>query len=384
MRFGSHRGVTTAAVSPLAGLRLGSLAALLAGLLVALSVTAPPARAEFERTVTLQGRALILSDLVGEVRVEGYDGTDFQAVVSVRGKDASEDRIRIETHEGDEAQLAIQFPIEHEHHYVYPPAGHGAHSSFSASSLTRGHDVKFGWRELFHGLRDQVEVSGSGRGLEMWADVVLRVPRGASTEVRVGFGAITASAVEGDLVLDTSAGPVTARGVKGSLSADTGSGCVTVGDVEGNLTLDTGSGTVEMNDCRGETISVDTGSGMVGASRITARELSVDTGSGMVQARAIAADAVTIDTGSGGIELALDRMGRGEYRLDTGSGEIELTLPPDASARIEASSGSGDIVANVSGAKRYESDEGELTLTVGGGDASVILDTGSGSITVTQ
>ena len=327
---------------------------------------------------------MVLTDLIGEVRVEGYDGTDFQAVVSVRGKDANEDRIRIETHEGNDAQLMIQFPVEHEHHYVYPPAGHGAHSSFSASSLAGERDVKFGWRELLHGLRDQVEVSGSGRGLEVWADVVLRVPRGASAEVRIGFGAITANAVEGDLVLDTSAGPVTARGIKGSLVADTGSGSVTVSDVEGNLTIDTGSGMVGMSDCRGEKIGVDTGSGMVEASRITARVLSVDTGSGMVQARAVSAEEVTIDTGSGGIELALDRMGGGEFQLDTGSGAIELTLPPEASAQIEASSGSGGVVANVSGAKRYESDEGELSLTLGDGDASVVLDTGSGSITVTQ
>jgi hypothetical protein len=384
MRFGGHRGAAFAAVSPFAGLRLGMLAALLAGLLIALSVTAPPVRAEFERTVTLQGRSLLLTDLVGEVRVEGYDGTDFQAVVSVRGEDATEDRIKIETHEGNDAQLTIRFPVEHEHHYVYPPAGHGTHSRFSASCLTGGRDVKFGWRELLHGLRDQVEVSGSGRGLEVWADVVLRVPRGASTEVRIGFGAIAASAVEGDLVLDTSAGPVTARGVKGSLVADTGSGSVTVSDVEGNLSIDTGSGMVEMTDCRGEEIGVDTGSGMVTANRITARALSVDTGSGMVKALAVSADEATIDTGSGGIELALDRMGGGEFRLDTGSGEIELTLPPEASARIEASSGSGGVVANVSGGQRYKSDDGELELTLGSGDAHVVLDTGSGSITVTQ
>ncbi len=376
MRFGGHRSAATPAPVFL-------LAGLMAGLLVALSMTPLPAQAEFERTVTLQGKALVLADLIGQVRVEGYDGAGFQAVINVRGEDAREDRIAIETREGDHAQLTIRFP-NHEHHYIYPPAGHGAHASFSASELEGGRSGTFSWHQFFHSLRDRVEVSGSGRGLELWADVVLRVPRGASTEVRVGFGEIAASAIEGDLYLDTSAGPVTARGVKGALIADTGNGCVSVADIEGNLTIDTGSGVVVMNDCRGEEIRVDTGSGMVEASRITTRSLYIDTGSGMVQAHAVAANEATIDTGSGGIELALDRMGDGKYDLDTGSGAIQLALPPDASARIEADSGSGGVVANLAGARRYESDEDELKFTVGAGDARVVLDTGSGSITVTQ
>jgi DUF4097 and DUF4098 domain-containing protein YvlB len=111
----------------------------------------------------------------------------------------------------------------------------------------------------------------------------------------------------------------------------------------------------------------------------------VDTGSGSVTASRIRADGANIDTGSGSISLELESMGRGDYNLDTGSGRITLALPYDASADVEASSGNGGIDVDLDDGVRMRHEErDEVAFSIGGGDASVRLDTGSGGIRIVR
>jgi DUF4097 and DUF4098 domain-containing protein YvlB len=99
----------------------------------------------------------------------------------------------------------------------------------------------------------------------------------------------------------------------------------------------------------------------------------------------VSADDLTIDTGSGSVTLQLDRMGSGSFEIDTGSGGIDLHLPPDASADVSADTGGGRIWLDLTGdyRMRHEEDD-EAEFTIGAGDAKLTLDTGSGSIRISQ
>ena len=53
-----------------------------------------PAQAEQTQSFRLEGRSLFVGNLIGEITIEGHDGSGFEVEVAVRGKDS--DRIRPE------------------------------------------------------------------------------------------------------------------------------------------------------------------------------------------------------------------------------------------------------------------------------------------------
>jgi len=349
----------------------------LAGCLL-IGAVASTAAAGFDKQGTLSADSLVLRNLIGEIEVLGHDGSSFEIEVRVQGGDADPERVRIEITEGRDAEWNIVFPLKESKRYVYPRMNGG--------STSFGMDDGSWLSNLFGALSGgDVKVSGSGSGLEIWADVTVKVPRGKRVVVNHGVGRIHATDVDADLVLDSRSGPVEVVGANGSVSVDTGSGQVSVESIRGNLQVDTGSGKVTVRDCECQNVLVDTGSGRVELENVDGSELTVDTGSGGVRAKAIGADHVTIDTGSGSVSLQLDRMGTGRFEIDTGSGSITLQLPPDASADVEAETGSGGIKLDLAGSydiRRQEDDE--VRVVIGGGEASLVLDTGSGSIRISQ
>jgi hypothetical protein len=344
--------------------------------LVACLVPLSAARADFDRNMTLSADTLVLHNLIGEIEVSGHNGPDFEVVIHVQGRDASPERVSIETDEGNETGLAIRFPLDESKRYVYPRLKNG-NVSFSA-------DDGGSWLSKLLG-NGNIKVSGNGKGLEIWADVTIKTPRGATLVIDHGVGSINAREVEANLDLSTRSGPVEVAGAAGAVSVDTGSGRVTVENIDGELNVDTGSGRVTISGVTAKNVHVDTGSGRVKLDDIDSSTLYVDTGSGRVEARAVSADDVTIDTGSGSVTLQLDRMGHGRFKIDTGSGGIDLQLPPDASAEVSVDTGSGGIRLDLTGDYRMQhKEDDQAKFTIGSGTAKLILDAGSGSIHISQ
>jgi len=346
--------------------------------LIILAVLALPAMAkDFEKSFTFDADELVIANMIGKVDVRQASGDQFKITVTVRGDDAEQDMIKFETREGSQAELQILFPVDDHRKYVYPELGRGSKTTINY----HGDDGGGSWLKKIFG-NDRITVRGKGSGLEVWADVLVEVPRSGKLEARQGVGSIEAEEVAAELVLDTHSGSISAIRIEGDLSADTGSGRVTVADVMGNVHVDTGSGKVEIDNCEGESIYVDTGSGSVKSTSLICQNLKIDTGSGSVRARNVSADDVNIDTGSGSVALQLDRMGTGDFVLDTGSGSIVLEVPDGASARISADTGSGSMHNELQGAIVKNMGRREMTLEVGDAEAHVRLDAGSGSITV--
>lgn len=339
-------------------------------LLSTLITTAPAARGEVEKRFRFESHELRVTDLIGAYTIEGHAGDAFEVVVTVRGEDAGPDALRMETEDGERATLRILFP-EDEDRFVYPPLGKGSRTTL------RGRDDS---GLLSH--RGKIEVRGKGRGLELWADVHIRVPQGGRLHAIGGVGSMRADQVQASLELHLRSGEIQARSIVGALLAETGSGNLRVEDIHGDVNADTGSGSVTLARVEATRIGVDTGSGKVDVREVACRELVVDTGSGSVDARSLRADGARIDTGSGSVRLELDAMGAGDFAVDTGSGSIVLNLPEPASARISASTGSGSIDIRVENAVVRRRERDAVEFEVGEGDARVRLETGSGGIRI--
>jgi hypothetical protein len=337
--------------------------------------------AEFQRSFTFDSKEMKVANMIGQVQVKQAQGDQFRITVKVQGKDAAEELLEFRVDEGFKGELVVAFPVEDHRKYVYPALG--SRGSTQVQYHNEGGEGGSWLKKVFSGLSGRnITVKGRGNGLEMWADLVIEVPRGRILEMKQAVGGIDASDLTADLNLDTHSGSITAYDITGDLLADTGSGTVEVARVKGSVNVDTGSGEVTLADLEGDKILVDTGSGDVMAANLRCLSLLVDTGSGAVEARAVETDGANIDTGSGGVLLQLDRMGTGKFIIDTGSGGITLDLPDNASAHILADTGSGGIRTQVSGANVRTQDRDELEMTLGDGEARVRLDAGSGSITI--
>ncbi|HVS65182.1 MAG TPA: DUF4097 family beta strand repeat-containing protein [Thermoanaerobaculia bacterium] len=337
-----------------------------------------PALAQPTETFTFDAQELAVGNLIGSVDVVRASGTRFEVEVRVRGRDAGADSVRFERRDGERAALEVVFPVDRERRYVYPELGRG-------ESRFRLHDQgDRGWlRELIEAVSSpEIRVSGTGSGLELWADLTVRVPPGGALELQHGVGKVFASGVDGDLRFDLVSGSFDGEALRGPVTVATGSGAVTVADVDGELLVDTGSGGVKVAGVRGPRVNVDTGSGRVVMEDIDTEELVVDTGSGSVRAERIRAEGARIDTGSGSVVLALDSMGGGRFEVDTGSGSITLLVPPQASAEVQADTGSGGIDVDLPSVQTLHRERDEMRFRIGAGGAQVRLDTGSGAIRV--
>jgi hypothetical protein len=317
---------------------------------------------------------LEVRNLIGEVRVESHAGSDFEVEVAVAGRDAEAGLIRVDTRADG---LDVRFPGGHSE-FVYPALGPNAHSSIN----TRGSDQ----RDLFYGTpaAGDVEIRGSGKGLELWVDLTIRVPDGGRLELSHGVGAIRVDGVDGALELASQSGTVEVSRVSGELSAGTGSGDIVLSQSDTERTeIGTGSGNVRIEQCRGGSFDIGAGSGNVTIDGLTAREVEIGTGSGNVRAGAMEVDEADIGTGSG--ELAIDLFGvvRGKYEIGAGSGDIRLGLESGADATVHAETSSGEIDLRLGREPSYQlREKEEVRFTLGSGSARIEVGTGSGDITI--
>ena len=367
--------------------------------LVAAAFLSAPALAEFDESHRFDARSLEVTNLIGKVDIGQATGDEFEVEVSVRGADGVRRNISIEQERGSRARLDVVFPVDDERRFVYPEFSRRRAQLWfreGRSSSLLGEILR-----AVSGRRIRIQRSGSG--MEVWADLTIRVPEGASLTLEHGAGDVEIRDVVADLEVDVKAGMAEAAGLDGDVKLDVGSGGLAVRDVRGRLVMDTGSGGASLEGFEGSVLSIDTGSGSVVVTAVAAEAIDIDTGSGgvtvdgleaerflidtgsgSVRVESAGADSAVIDTGSGRVHLALERMGDGRFEIDTGSGGIVMLVPDDLSARFDIDIGSGGIDVDVPIAKTLHKSRGEMRFIAGGGDASVILDTGSGSVRVAR
>jgi hypothetical protein len=335
---------------------------------VVLMAVAPPG-AQGQETHRISGSEVAVFNLAGAVEIVPGSGGDVTVEIMRGGSDASRLEVRTVRVDGWDA-LVIHYPGDE---IVYPEMWRGSRTQTNIAD----DGTFFGDR----GSRDRrVTISGSGDGMEAWADLRIAVPAGKQFGLFLLVGETSARDVTGDFLLDQGSGGIHVEGAGGRFMIDTGSGAVTVNGFDGDISVDTGSGSVEIHDVQGDDLMVDTGSGEVVGSQISASSVGIDTGSGEVALTRISSSNVMVDTGSGGVELELLSDVQ-RLEVDTGSGPITIVVPPNLGAEIEADTGSGGIDVDVPLEIR-EAERNYLRGVLGDGRGSIRIDTGSGEIRI--
>ncbi len=330
------------------------------------------AAAQTPERYTIAGDDVAVYNLVGQLKVEGGTGAAVLVEVTRHGADAA--RLKIATGEiRDRQTLRVIYDADE---ITYPLMGRGSNTTEHVrddGTFDDGHDRRF----LSRG--HEVRISGSGGGLEAYADLRVVVPVGRRVAVYLAVGKATVTNVDGDLRVSVSSADVEANHTRGRLLLDTGSGNVTVTDVAGEISLGTGSGDVSVTGVTGTGLKLDTGSGNVTCERVAVDGLKVDTGSGDVELTGVKAKDVSLDTGSGDVKLEL--LSDVELLdVDTGSGGVTITIPADFGAQLDIETGSGGIefTGLTIQARRLEADH--IVGQIGDGQGRVKIETGSGGV----
>lgn len=348
---------------------LGLIAlALAADSIVAARASAAPVRSGDR--YTLSGHSVAIYNLAGEATLEPGTGSTVVVQVSRGGDDA--ERLDIETGEiGGRQTLRVVYPSDH---IIYPPMGRGSNTETRVRDNGTFGDGKKDWGLTGH----RVRISGSGTGLEAYADLRVSVPRGQELALRLACGAVTVRNVDGHLLVDTGSGAVTTSGTRGELDVDTGSGSVEVSEASGDLSIDTGSGEVKLSGFSDGSLSIDTGSGNIEARDVDTESLNFDTGSGDIEAWGIKAQSLRLDTGSGSVEVELLSDAQ-SLDIDTGSGDVVVHVPASFGADISFESGSGDFETTLPVTVR-EKDHGSFRGKLRDGSGRLVVETGSGDL----
>ena len=364
-----------------------------------------PAGLEAQERFSLSGDVAVCN-LAGEVVVEAGDGGGVVIEVTRGGRDAQQLDISTLDVSGWQA-LRVAYPDDR---IIYPRLGRRSNTSFNVredgtfGGNFEGEDASSVLRELLGALgvggdRRRVNIRGSGSGVEAWADLRVRVPRGRTVAINLGAGEIRAANVDGALYLHARSGSVSTTDTRGTLEIDTGSGSVAVDGATGDVLIDTGSGGVRAFRISGGDLGIDTGSGGVTARALDVADLEIDTGSGSIEIDGVTAprieaetgsgsitvtggrtDELLLDTGSGSVDVALESTLR-SAKIDTGSGGVTLTVPAGLNAELVLDSGSGGVDVDLP-VRIIERGRNFLRATAGSGGGTITIDTGSGGIRI--
>lgn len=338
---------------------------------LAAALVSPALHAQAERHA-LSGESVAIYNLAGKLSVEPGRGSDVMVEVTRGGRDARQLRVEEGRIAGRET-LRVIYPSDR---VVYPELERGERTNISVRDDGTWGDSHS--RDNSDRERNRVEISGSGSGLEAYADVRVLVPRGQKIMIHHAVGDARITMIDADLSVDVARSDITAERTRGHLSLDTGSGSVSVTDAQGVVDLNTGSGSVTISGVKGDALRMDTGSGSIRGGDIDVADLKADVGSGGVKLERIRAARVDVDAGSGGTELEL-LSSIEQLKVDAGSGGVTIRLPSSLSADVDIETGSGGIDTDFAvQVTRFE--QRHMVGRIGDGRGRIRIESGSGHV----
>lgn len=193
------------------------------------------------------------------------------------------------------------------------------------------------------------------------ADVTLTVPENTGFTLSTGSGSVEVSAIQASGQVSSGSGSISLEKTKGDVEVSTGSGHITLSNVSGSFNMNTGSGNIVLHDSTGS-FSGNSGSGKV--------DIHESKGT------------FNLSSGSGDIKFQGELAQGSDNRLSSGSGSVtvELSGSPSVALDLEIQQRGRirvDLPVMVS-----EQSEHRLIGTIGDGEASLNVRTGSGNITI--
>ena len=317
-------------------------------------------------------RPFRVENLVGHMIVRQGSGARVVVMATVHADDqATADLLRLE--EVRDAKtghptLRMKYPIDQHTKYRY---GGRADGGFFDRFFSGTNNIDYDG--------ERVSVSSS-RGLGLYADLVVEIPRGASGTFRNAVGALDGNNVDGALRFDTGSGVISLRDFKGDVVADTGSGDVNASNGQGSFKCDTGSGNCALNGFKGERLKLDTGSGDIKVNDASAQFVNADTGSGSVLLHLKDAEEIKADTGSGDVFVEVTGSNLMRINADTGSGQVDLKVPESVGFEMRADVGSGDVSSSFTDATPIMKRREVKGFRRGDLKVKITVDTGSGDV----
>jgi DUF4097 and DUF4098 domain-containing protein YvlB len=205
--------------------------------------------------------------------------------------------------------------------------------------------------------------------------LTIKAPRLKLAVIRTSEGSVEASAIDGDLEVNSGGGDLKCDRIRGDCNLSTAGGDIQVGDIGGDLQCGTAGGHISVKNVRGDAV-LETAGGRVEIDH-AGGDVRVDTAGGAVIVGDAAGD-VAAASGGGAIEVG--RAG-GVVTVRAMAGPVQV----GAAAGVRCESGSGGVrLSNIAGPMQVSTAMGSIiaTLLAGKSSRDSFLQTGNGDVTV--
>ena len=268
-------------------------------------------------------KQLQIDNPLGDVRVEGYDGTAIQ--------------IETHKHAPDEETLA-RLRVS-----LVPNPDGTVHIQTMADKNVEAKPV----------AASAVRI-----------DLIIRAPRDARVDASVIAGKLELVNMDAGGELDTASGPLSVRNVQGEVVTHSVSGAMTLTQVFGSVDAATVSSDVDLDTIGGEKLVASANHGRIAGRRVRARDVELTTTDGKIwlEAEAALRGHLVVSSLHGDVEVHLHRRGAVLLRahgtkVDLGQLQQQVRAQPNGWS--EASIGQGDNPALVEMRSQY----GAVTFT---------------------
>ena len=207
------------------------------------------------------------------------------------------------------------------------------------------------------------------------ASLTIKAPRLKLAVIRTSEGAVEASAIDGDLEINSGGGDLKCDRIRGDCNLSTAGGDIQVGEVGGDLQCGTAGGHISVKNVRGDA-ALETAGGRVEIDH-AGGDVRVDTAGGAIVV-GNAGGEVAASSGGGAIEVG---KAGGVVTIRAMAGPVQV----GAAGGVRCESGSGGVrVSNIAGPMQVTTAVGSIiaSLLAGMSARDSFLQTGNGDVTV--
>jgi hypothetical protein len=237
---------------------------------------------------------------LGDVRVEGYDGTAIQIETHKQAPDEDAlDRLHISLVPNPDGTVAIKTTAD-------------------------------GGKEFRPVARGAVRI-----------DLVIRAPRDARVEAAVSSGALEVTNMDAGSDLDTGSGPIWVRNVQGEVLTHSISGTTRLAQVFGSVDAQTLSSDLDLDTIGGERVFASVHRGRIAGRRVRARNVELTTTEGKIvlEAEAALRGRIVVSSFKGDVDVQLREHGAILVRAKGTKVDLGAPARPQSNGWVEASLG---------------------------------------------
>jgi DUF4097 and DUF4098 domain-containing protein YvlB len=179
-------------------------------------------------------------------------------------------------------------------------------------------------------------------------DLKVRAPRSARIEATANSGALTVSNMDAGGDLDTASGPIKVNNVSGELSTHTVSGATSLTTVWGSIDSQTLSADLDLDSIGGEKLIASANRGKIAGRRVRSRHIELTSGEGKItlEAEATLNGRVIVSSIKGDVDVRVRRKNNTiAIRAKAANVNLGMAAPAPVNGWVETRSGSSNANA---------------------------------------